>query len=1388
MFLELYFYLILCCYISFNSSLQVNKNNQYFLNSSHNKKGNTNPSRRKKKFFISNLFLVEHVKTKKHTSKCYQQCKHKKNVKSGNDYMFYEEKKKRKTSGKNKKNDIYHYDEDEEGIKEKCYYDDYHVENRNDIQYDTNEDNNYEESEEDEYDEESEEDEYDEESDEDEYYEESEEDEYDEESEEDEFDEESEENECDKESNKDDMDEHLKERLMKRTLFYSKLFNIDENENEFNVLSPKYNMNIYNILEKNYDQDEENQVVLTIKNLNYEINNRKLISNLNLSLNKTECIGLIGNNGCGKTTLLNLIYENSDNKLKSFILNNNIKKKEDVLSLNKFNLNTLSSSVKKNDFTLLYKILSYMKNNSIELSNLPNMIENKTIHNILQEENNDENSNNNNNNNNNNNELFYKNEVFYFKQNIHLLENNNLTIFEKVLKFYDNTLEKYEILNYIEDNFGKYEKYDTIKKYGLKDNKRKDDMEKRNHDIIKEDIKNNSSDIFITEQNKNDKILLQKGCISNDQFNNVNKYDASNVLKKNEEDFLKSEYFKLILKLYMHEKENIYKEINNIKMNFNKYVNLLNLKNFLNVKLCHLSNGYIIRVYLLLLLLSKSKLLLIDEINNNLDIFNIFFIMNIFKYSLKYKKLAIILATHDFFLVSKLCNRILDFNKISGYDVDLSNMALLKKINKNNNHNDQDYDIYMDDMTNNRTNEKKSNLTYFKGNYTDYLNNMKILFENRKKKKEELKKILDQINSVISKSKKKKKNEFIQPFVKKKEEELKLYQNINSILFDTKLDYQYLYYNLIYSNKKNTDTKARGKEKEKVMTTNSTFTNTQKKNLDTERGDEINEKVDYESYASDTNEEGEKEEKEEKQKKQQPQEEEQQPQHQQQVDNNYDDDEDIKKFLYNKFNDVEGNMNKNILIDMSKKIKNNELIETGEKYGTNNMPLYEFENFSFYYLNKNNKKKYIFKNMNLNLNSGENVLLLGKNGIGKSTLFKILTNKYNFVLTEKENKLKEKKSIYVYGDNDDMMDTNLSNLINNANIENKKKNYNFEGTINCNFKNVLLTYFEQNMIKKLNAEINDYFKNLVEKVNYEPISFYNNYNNNDDIISNENFCFYILNKTKLFYNEKIDNIEEKINKLLKIFFIDSNTSIKDKSGGEKVRILFLSLFLKKSNLLLLDEINNNLDIYLKNLLLNFLNYIYQGSYILTTHDFYIIKNLNNIHKIIYIFDYQNIFTFYNVQDFIENFYNFILNSFNLCNAELKDHEYIQKKKDKVRLHNYSNYLNSQNVLQSNNLGQNNIHLSSPYDTKKNHLINAEENIDQLNNRTNYQKYLYDNYDYEILQFLKKQFEKDNNERKNYEQINIQEEIFQKKKINKKNFGGKGTSGKIKIKNWKRWKK
>ncbi|CRH02507.1 ABC transporter F family member 1, putative [Plasmodium relictum] len=1284
MFLELYFSLIILCYVIFNKAIQINKYN--FLNSLHFK---NNIGEKRKKYLIKKNSIRSKIT----------------------------EKSKLRTS-----QELYYYKYREENAECKC--DDEYEEYDNDIVEDyLKEGEEFDEIEEDYYDE------YEE------YY--------------------------------------INENIEKRKIEYKKLFNIDEND-EYQVLSPKYNMNIYNILEKKYDKDEEkNKVILTINNLNYEIDNKKLINNLNFQLSKSECVGLIGNNGCGKTSLLNLIYENADKNSKSIIISNR-KISQDILNF-KLNEKNLLAAINKNDFGVLYKILSYMKNNSLELSAMPSLIKNKDMSYFQMKKNNKIN----------NNELFYKNDVFYFKQNIHLLEDNNLTVFEKVLRFYESTLEKYEVLNYIEENISQYRKYEVINKFNIKEDQAfkqtpedESDNKKssRNNNINYNETKLNKFDDIINNKNKN--IIDHVSNDSNKEYlNDVNSnYKTKLSTDKANENFVKSKYFEMILKLYMYEKEYIFKEINDVKMNFNKYVNILNLKNFLYVKLCHLSNGYIIRVYLLLLLLSKSKLLLIDEINNNLDIFNIFFIMNIFNYSLKYKKMGIILASHDFFLVSKLCNRILDFNKICGYDIDFNNVALLKKIIKNDNKN-------IDELKNN---EKICNLTYFQGNYTQYLNNMKVLFDNRKKKKEELKKILDQLNSTISKSKKKNKKEFMQQFLKKKEEELKLYQNIYSIYFDSKLNYQYMYYNLVYSNKNKNSSKSYeqqlnrnldNKEKinvnyekqnfkqnsdlninENIVDIDDRFENIKKENYNKytnpERVSE-NIKNDHVGYSIGNDNSVSSHE------------------NQSIYSEENGDEEDIKTFVYNKLNDIESNMNKNILIDMSKKIKNNELIQTGEVYSTGNATLYEFNNFTFYFLNKKNKKKkYIFKEMNLSINSGENILILGKNGIGKSTFFKILTNKYNLILKEKE---KKKKSIYAYGDND----SEESN--DNAGCE-KNRKFNCEGAINCNFNNVLLTYFEQNMIKSLNLEINDHFKNLIENVSYYPISFNDNFEMNP---FNENLFFYVLNKTKLFENDKIDNIEEKINALLKIFYIDSATSIKEKSGGEKVRILFLSLFLKKSNLLLLDEINNNLDIYLKNLLLNFLNFIYEGNYILTTHDFYIIKNLQNIHKIIYIFDYQNIFTFYNVKDFIDSFYNFILNSFNVFKRDGELHKksnIAQILKDNDNSSNLS-YYKQESTLNSCFNKDNEINIFRINNSECENITKKEEEL----NKKNYEKYLYDKYDYEILDFLKGQVLKEKNERKNYEQINVQENK-EKKKVKKKNFGGKGSSGKIKIKNWKRWKK
>ncbi|SBS88267.1 ABC transporter F family member 1, putative (ABCF1) [Plasmodium ovale curtisi] len=1046
----------------------------------------------------------------------------------------------------------------------------------------------------------------------------------------------------------------------RRIVFYEKLLNAKGSE-EHAILSPKYNMNIYNILDKKYSKRDDNNVLLTVNNLHYEVGSKKLIHNLSFQLHKCECIGLIGNNGCGKTSLLNLIFDNSNNSHKSITINNGMK---GIISKDR-KINTNQQLSKINSFTDLYKILSYMKDNSLHLSCLPEIEKKKEIL-YLNEKNRNKKRN----------DWLFKDGIFYFRQNIHLLGDNKMTVFETVLQFYEETLTKFEVLNYIEEQIDMYQvrgMFDGCTPTG----------------------KENNPDI---KSSRGRSILCQE--------NFQGKTSEKVSYTREETAFVKSHIFKQILQMYMHEKERIFEELNEIKLFFSKYVHLLNLQNFLHEKLCHLSNGYIIRVYLLLLLLSKVKILLIDEINNNMDIFNIFFIMNVFNYALKFKEVGIILASHDFFLISKLCNRIIDFNKIYYHDIDLGDITMLKKVGRGN----LSRDAIGED------NEKYSNLTFFKGRYNQYINNMKTLFENRKKKKEELKRIVDNLSANIIKMKKKNKKDFMQQTLKKKEEELDMYKIAYDTLFNTDLNYQYMYYNLVFGRRR--DGRSGGSGGSSDRSSGGSSDRSQhigKREADTTLGSKRDDLSLGSSNTSDAIEEEmcmRREDTSGVASTSQGIDEEEKAT-----------EEDAKQFVYERMKDVDGEMNKNILIDMSRRISNNELVETGEKYSSSNVTLYEFKNFSFYFVNKrNNKKKYIFKNLNLSINSRENVLLLGKNGIGKSTLFKLLTNKYRLTMNGGKEKVGTDmgRSIYAYGGEEAHWELPTGDL-----ATGEEKNYFYEGSIECNYNNVLLTYFEQNMVKNLNKEnIYDHFKYIIEEEKYMPISFYeNNFINSsldssldnsldssldnsldssldssldnsldnsldsslgnsldnslENSLNNYISFYYILNKIKPIYNNKIENnIKEKIKSLLKIFYIDNNSTIYKKSGGEKIH------------------------------------------------------------------------------------------SFTAFNG-----------------FNYKDYSCRQYSLQQ------------PKQTKQHHQIDQHRLGDDTHigeekqNKENYGKHLYDEYDYNVLQFLKTQLEKDKNEKKNYEQIqDVQDEIFEKRKANRKNFGGKGSSGKIKIKNWKRWKK
>tara|TARA_A100001015_G_scaffold202254_1_gene225870 strand:+ start:2081 stop:3442 length:1362 start_codon:yes stop_codon:yes gene_type:complete len=65
---------------------------------------------------------------------------------------------------------------------------------------------------------------------------------------------------------------------------------------------------------------------LTIKSLNFSFDKKNILKNINLSINKNDFVGIVGNSGSGKTSLVNLIcgvYENYDGEI--LVNNKNLK-------------------------------------------------------------------------------------------------------------------------------------------------------------------------------------------------------------------------------------------------------------------------------------------------------------------------------------------------------------------------------------------------------------------------------------------------------------------------------------------------------------------------------------------------------------------------------------------------------------------------------------------------------------------------------------------------------------------------------------------------------------------------------------------------------------------------------------------------------------------------------------------------------------------------------------------------------------------------------------------------------------------------------------------------------------------------------------------------------
>ena len=59
---------------------------------------------------------------------------------------------------------------------------------------------------------------------------------------------------------------------------------------------------------------------LTVKDLDYQIGNDKILEKVSLEIQEGEFVGLVGPNGCGKSTLLKHIYRTYKPKGKTIFL------------------------------------------------------------------------------------------------------------------------------------------------------------------------------------------------------------------------------------------------------------------------------------------------------------------------------------------------------------------------------------------------------------------------------------------------------------------------------------------------------------------------------------------------------------------------------------------------------------------------------------------------------------------------------------------------------------------------------------------------------------------------------------------------------------------------------------------------------------------------------------------------------------------------------------------------------------------------------------------------------------------------------------------------------------------------------------------------------------
>ena len=217
---------------------------------------------------------------------------------------------------------------------------------------------------------------------------------------------------------------------------------------------------------------------------------------------------------------------------------------------------------------------------------------------------------------------------------------------------------------------------------------------------------------------------------------------------------------------------------------------------------------------------------------------------------------------------------------------------------------------------------------------------------------------------------------------------------------------------------------------------------------------------------------------------------------------------------------------------------------------------------------KNYGLKNVLNGMNLTLKTGERAALIGCNGAGKSTVFKIIMKQEN-------------------------ISAGTINIRKNATIGMLKQIYEYEET-NPNVYTFLQRSFEHFF------ELETKLKKLENEMSYEK----------DDEKMSELLQKYGNVQQKYIQMGGYD-IQEKFNKICSGLQINEkmlNQNYNDLSGGEKTIVNLGALLLKEPSILLLDEPTNHLDMEKLEWLEKFLKE-YKGTILMVSHDRYFLDKI-----------------------------------------------------------------------------------------------------------------------------------------------------------------------------------